>query len=99
MKKLMKSLAVVATFALSASSFTLHAADSKLDTLLEQVKKDRISDGKINKQREAEFNSGRQSKQALLNKAEKQLKAEKARGVSLAKQFSQNETTLGKKSG
>ncbi|MFT4926720.1 MAG: biopolymer transport protein ExbB [Phenylobacterium sp.] len=97
MKKLIKSLAVVATFALSASSFTLQAADGKLDQILEQVKKDRISDGKINKQREAEFTAARADKQALLKKAENQLKAEKARGVRLSKQFSQNETTLGQK--
>ncbi|MFT5161608.1 MAG: biopolymer transport protein ExbB [Alteromonadaceae bacterium] len=97
MKKLIKSLAVIATFALSASSFTLQAADGKLDQLLEQVKKDRISDGKINKQREAEFTAGRADKQALLTKAEKDLKAEKARGERLSKQFSQNETTLTKK--
>lgn len=97
MKKLIKSLAVVATFALSASSFTLQAADGTLDQLLEQVKKDRISDGKINKQREAEFTAGRADKQALLNKAERELKAEKARGERLSKQFSQNETTLTKK--
>jgi biopolymer transport protein ExbB len=96
MKKFIKSLAVIATLGLSVGSMTVQAEGS-LDTLLEQVKKDRISEGKINKQREAEFKAARADKQALLNKAKRELKAEKSRGERLAKQFSQNETTLSQK--
>lgn len=96
MKKFIKSLAVVATLGLCAGAINVQAND-KLDQLLEQVKKDRISEGKINKQREAEFKSARADKQALLNKAKRELQAEKDRGERLSRQFSQNETTLGEK--
>lgn len=96
MKKLMKSLAVVATLIVSVGHVNVQA-ETKLDQLLEDVKKDRISEGKINKQREAEFRSARADKQALLNKAKRALEAEKERGDRLARQFSQNETTLGEK--
>lgn len=96
MKKFIKTLAVVATLGLSVGAMNVQAND-KLDQLLEQVKKDRISEGKINKQREAEFKSARADKQALLNKAKRELKAEKERGERLSRQFSQNETTLGEK--
>jgi biopolymer transport protein ExbB len=96
MKTFIKSLALVATMALSVGSATTYANDA-LDKLLEQVKKDRISEGKINKAREDEFKSARADKQALLNKAKKELADEKNRGERLSKQFSQNETTLAQK--
>ncbi len=44
-----------------------------LDKILEQVKQERISEGKINKQREQEFLSERADKQSLLNKAKSEL--------------------------
>jgi biopolymer transport protein ExbB len=97
MKKFIQSLAVVATIALSAGSLQVQAADGKLDQLLQQVKQDRISEGKIDKTREAEFTSARADKQALFNKATRDLKNEKARGDRLRKQFSQNETALAQK--
>jgi biopolymer transport protein ExbB len=96
MKKFIKSLAIVATLGLSVGAMNVQA-NSKLDELLDQVKKDRISEGKINKQREAEFKAARADKQALLNKAKRELQAEKDRGDRLAKQFAQNEITLGEK--
>jgi biopolymer transport protein ExbB len=96
MKNLMKSLAVVASLALTVGAVTAQA-DGKLDQLLEQVKKDRISEGKIDATREAEFVSDRADKEALFKKATKDLNDEKARGDRLAKQFSLNETTLGQK--
>lgn len=96
MKTFIKSLAVVATLALSVGSVGAYA-DGELDTLLNQVKKDRISEGKIDKAREAQFTAARADKQALFNKATNDLKNEKARGNRLSKQFSQNETTLGQK--
>jgi len=96
MKKFIKSFAIIATLGLSVGAMNVQA-DAKLDELLQQVKKDRISEGKINKQREDEFKSARADKQALLNKAKRELKAEKERGDRLAKQFAQNEITLGEK--
>lgn len=96
MKKFIKSLAVVATLAMSVGSASTYANDA-LDKLLEQVKSDRISEGKINKAREDAFKADRADKQALLNKAKKELADEKDRGTRLSKQFSQNETTLAQK--
>ena len=43
---------------------------------------------RLDKQREAEFQSARADKQALLRKAQADLKAEQARGDRLQKQFS-----------
>jgi len=96
MKKFIKSMAVIATLGLSVGAVSVNA-ETKLDQLLEQVKKDRISEGKINRERENEFKAARADKQALLNKGKRQLKAEQDRGDRLAKQFSQNERTLGEK--
>lgn len=96
MKKFIKSLAVVATLAMSVGSASSYANDA-LDKLLDQVKADRISEGKINKAREDAFKAARADKQALFNKAKKDLANEKARGDRLSKQFSQNETTLAQK--
>ena len=85
-------LSVSAGVALNA-----HANTVALDQILEQVKKDRISEGKINQQREQEFLSARSDKQALLNNAKRDLAAEKARGEQLKKQYAQNELTLASK--
>ncbi len=98
MKKLFKGFAVAAALSVSAgAALNAHANTAELDQILEQVKKDRISEGKINKQREQEFLSARADKQALLNKAKRELAAEKARGERLKKQYAQNETTLAEK--
>ena len=57
-------------FVLLAASLTAGistaANANDLDKLLEQVKSDRISQAKIDKQREAEFTSARADKQALI---------------------------------
>lgn len=82
--------------AVAVSSVSVNAADS-LDALLEQVKKDRVSEARINKQREAEFTAARADKQALLRKARAALKAEQERGERLKNQFAQNEITLANK--
>ncbi len=63
MKNLFKLLLVGGTVALTSAS--AQAADS-LDALLEEVKKNRVSEARINKQRESEFQSARADKQALL---------------------------------
>jgi len=93
MKQVFKGLLVAAAVTFSATT-ALTAYAGQLDTLLEQVKKDRISEGKINAQREQEFLSAKADKQALLNKAIAAQKAEKAREEALKKEFAQNESTL-----
>nr|WP_242698703.1 MotA/TolQ/ExbB proton channel family protein [Alteromonas sp. 5E99-2] len=68
-----------------------------LEQLLNQVKSNRVSEAKVNEQREAEFRSARSDKQALLRKAQAALKAEEDRGTRLNKQFAANEVTLTEK--
>jgi biopolymer transport protein ExbB len=98
MKKLFKSFAVAAALTVSAgAALNAHANTETLDKILQEVKQNRISEGKINQQREREFRSERADKQALLNKAKRELAAEKARGERLNKQFKQNEITLAEK--
>jgi biopolymer transport protein ExbB len=91
MKTVFKSILAAASIALFAS--TAQAATS-LEALLEEVKKSRVSEARINKAREAEFKDARADKQALLRKAEAQRKAEQSRGDALAKQFADNEVSL-----
>ncbi len=91
MKQVLNSLVLAA--AVMSASFTASAA-GELDKLLDQVKKDRISEGQLNKKREREFLAAKADKQALLRKAQNELKAEKDRGVRLQKQYAQNEKTL-----
>jgi len=96
MKKVLKNLIVAATVALSAGA-SISANAVTLDELLMQVKKDRISEGQLNKQREKEFKAAQADKKALLAKAKKALRDEKARGVRLKNQYAENEVTLSKK--
>lgn len=91
MKQVLNSLVLAA--AVMSASFTASAA-GELDNLLNQVKKDRISEGQLNKKREREFAAAKANKQALLTKAKNELKAEKERGERLQKQYAQNEKTL-----
>ena len=98
MKKLFKGFAVAAVLSVSAgTALNAYANTETLDKILQEVKQNRISEGKINKQREQEFLSARADKQALLNKAKRDLANEKARGERLNKQFKQNEVTLAEK--
>lgn len=95
MKKVFKGLVVAAVVTMSAGACLNAAADTaKLDQLLEQVKKDRLSEGKIDQAREQEFLSDRADKQALLNKAKAELAAVEARRAQLAKEFADNEAKL-----
>lgn len=96
MKTILKSVLAASTFALLSASVQAQNA-STLDQLLEEVKNNRVSEARLNKQREAEFQSARADKQALLRKAQSDLASEKARGDRLAKQFADNETTLQEK--
>ena len=61
MKKVLKNLIVAATVALSAGA-SISANAVTLDELLMQVKKDRISEGQLNKQREKEFKAAQADK-------------------------------------
>ncbi|MFT6988525.1 MAG: biopolymer transport protein ExbB [Paraglaciecola sp.] len=94
MKTVFKSILAAASIALLASSAQ---AATSLEELLQEVKKSRVSEARINKQREAEFQSARADKQALLRTAQAQLKSEKSRGVRLAKVFADNEVKLAEK--
>lgn len=94
MKKMLKTIALSAAFTLSAVPAF---AQTSLDDLLNQVKSNRAQDAKINAQRESEFQSARADKQALLRKAQADLKAEEARGERLRKQYADNEITLAEK--
>lgn len=70
---------------------------NQLDDLLKQVKSDRISEAKLDKKREAEFTSARADKQALLNKAKKELANQNARNARLTKEYADNEIALAQK--
>jgi len=96
MKLAIKSLVAAATLAVASTGAVAQQANT-LEELLEQVKKNRVSEARINEQREAEFRSDRADKQALLRKAQAELKAEEDRGTRLQNQFSENETTLNEK--
>ncbi|AZQ83453.1 MotA/TolQ/ExbB proton channel family protein [Colwellia sp. Arc7-635] len=86
-------------FLLLAASMTVatSASANQLDDLLKQVKSDRISEAKIDKKREAEFTSARADKQALLNKASKELANQQARNKRLTKEYADNEIKLAQK--
>ena len=74
---------------------TAHA--NQLDDLLKQVKADRISEAKLDKQREAEFISTRADKQVLLKKAKQELAKQEARNKRLTKEYAANEIKLSQK--
>ncbi|QPG04884.1 MotA/TolQ/ExbB proton channel family protein [Salinimonas marina] len=97
MKLVFKSLVAAATLAVMATGAQAQEAAS-LSDLLDQVKNNRVSQARINKEREAEFRSERSDKQAMLRKAQSELKSEQDRGDRLQQQFSDNETTLNDKS-
>ena len=91
----------VINFVLLAASmsagFATTANANTLDDLLKQVKADRISEAKLDKKREAEFLAARADKQALLNKAKKELADQNARNDRLTKEYAANEITLAQK--
>ncbi len=95
MKMTFKTVFAAAAVSMLSSGVS---AQTTLDSLLEDVKNNRVSEARLNKQREAEFQSARADKQALLRKAKSDLAAEEARGERLAKQFADNDDTLNEKS-
>ena len=86
------TLAVIMTAGLVATTQA-----NQLDDLLKQVKADRVSEAKLDKKREAEFVSARADKQALLNKAKKELADQNVRNKRLTKEYAANEITLAQK--
>jgi biopolymer transport protein ExbB len=98
MKKVFKGLMIAAAVTMSAGVCLNAAANTaQLDQLLEQVKKNRAADAKLDAAREQEFLSDRADKQALLSKAKAAFAAEEARGKSLTKQFADNEGAIAAK--
>ncbi len=95
MKKLINFVSLAA---IAASSFIATTQANTLDDLLKQVKADRVSEAKLDKKREAEFLSARADKQALLNKAKKELANQEARSKRLNKEFADNDLTINQKS-
>lgn len=94
----MKKIINYVLLAASMTAGMVSAANANdLNKLLEQVKADRLSEAKLDKKREAEFTAARADKQALLNKAKAQLKAERDRNDRLTKEYAQNEIKLAEK--
>ncbi|GLX83230.1 MotA/TolQ/ExbB proton channel family protein [Thalassotalea eurytherma] len=94
MKKVINFVLLAASM---SAGFTAVSQANELDDLLKQVKSDRISEAKIDKQREAEFLSARADKNALLKKAQTRLANEQARNTRLTKEYAANEITLAQK--
>ncbi|WP_213999953.1 MotA/TolQ/ExbB proton channel family protein [Arsukibacterium sp.] len=98
MRKAIKTLVVAAAVTLSASvAFNAAANTEQLDQLLEQIKKERAVEGRMNQERERAFLAERADKQALLNTAKRQFADEEARGDRLAKQYSDNDILIAQK--
>jgi biopolymer transport protein ExbB len=93
MKKFINFIMLAASMTVATSALA-----NDLDDLLKQVKNDRISEGKLDKKREAEFTSARADKQALLNKAKKELANQNTRNNRLTNEYAENEITLAQKS-
>jgi biopolymer transport protein ExbB len=93
MKKIIKFVMLAASMTVATS-----AVANDLDDLLKQVKNDRISEGKLDKKREAEFKSARADKQSLLNKAKKELANQNARNLRLTKEYAANDITIAQRS-
>jgi biopolymer transport protein ExbB len=95
MKTTIKALIATASITLMASMASAQApAPTSLQELLNQVKNDRVSEARVNQEREAEFTSARADKQALLRRAQGQLRDEEQRGDRLGAQFAANEQTI-----
>jgi len=94
MKKLINFVSLAAVV---ATGFVATTQANQLDDLLKQVKADRVSEAKLDKKREAEFLSERADKQALLNKAKKELANQNARNKRLTKEYAANEIKLAQK--
>ncbi len=98
MKQTFKSMLIAAAVTLSAGvAFNASANTEKLDQLLEQLKKERTIEGRVNQERERAFLAERADKQALLNTAKKQFTDEENRGKRLQKEYADNDILIGQK--
>lgn len=98
MKQAFKSMLIAAAVTLSAGvAFNAAANTEKLDQLLQQLKKERTVEGRINQEREREFLAERADKQALLNTAKRQFTEEENRGKRLQKEYADNDILIGQK--
>jgi len=88
---------VLLAAATMTTGMSVSASANQLDDLLKQVKNDRISVAKLDKKREAEFKSARADKQALLNKAKRELAKQQARNDRLTKEYAANEIKIAQK--
>jgi len=93
MKKVLNFVMLAASMTVATSAI----AANELNDLLNQVKADRVSEAKLDKKREAEFKSARADKQALLNKAKRELANQQARNKRLTTEYAANEITLAQK--
>lgn len=93
----MKQILTAIVIAASLVAAPVSAEIKSLDQLLQAVKSNRMSDQKLNKEREAEFMSDRADKAALVRKAKAELEAQKARSNQLQKAFADNEALLAAK--
>jgi biopolymer transport protein ExbB len=92
MKKFLNFVMLSASLTVATS-----ASANDLTKLLNEVKADRISEAKLDKKREAEFIAARSDKQALLNKAKKELANQNARNKRLTDDYAANEILLAQK--
>jgi biopolymer transport protein ExbB len=94
MKRVMSFVLLAASMSAGLSA-TANAG--QLDDLLKQVKSDRVSEAKLDKKREAEFLSARADKQALLKKAQAELKRQEDRNDRLTKEYAANDIKISQK--
>ncbi|MCU4674989.1 MotA/TolQ/ExbB proton channel family protein [Catenovulum sp. 2E275] len=95
--KSIKTILTASAIALTSMTFGAYADSSALDKLLQDVKANRVSEAKLNKEREAEFRAARDQKQALLNKAKNELTAAQNRQKQLQQAFADNEKRITEK--
>ncbi len=95
--KSIKTILTASAIALTSMTFGSYANANALDDLLQEVKSNRISEAKLNKEREAEFRAARDQKQALLNKAKKELSDAQERQKQLQQAFADNEKRITEK--
>ncbi|MEE2022874.1 MULTISPECIES: MotA/TolQ/ExbB proton channel family protein [Alkalimonas] len=97
MRTLFKSLIVAVAVTATASLAFNVSASTKLDEILEQVKRERQLEGRVNQQREQAFINARQDQQRLLNEARRELANQEARGERLQKEYADNDILIAQK--
>ncbi|GLP96927.1 MotA/TolQ/ExbB proton channel family protein [Paraferrimonas sedimenticola] len=93
MKKLLTSALMAASLSLTAGA-AVAAEPTSFEALLQKVQAEATAQTKVNKARETEFKNYAGDKQALLNKAKRDLKAEQDRGDRLNQTYLDNERRL-----